>query len=130
MNNSLMKVNSEVYSNIVVKFGSTTKRPYKYFVKTEKGLQISIKPNVTNNSVVLVVNNNNVAISTIKYDHLVITIGNSMKRQLICDLSMKDNLEVVVYKGLINTKKVLRNNYQQDPTTMKKGKYRHRSKAF
>jgi hypothetical protein len=41
---------------------------------------------------------------------------------------MKDTLDVVFVKEFGS--KAARANYQQDPTIMKKGKYRHRSKAF
>jgi ribosomal protein S4 len=130
MNNSFIKVNSEVYSSIVLKFGSTKMRPYKYSVKLEKGLKINIKPSVANNSVTISINNANVVISTKQYDHLAIILGNNdNKRYLSHSLNMNNVVTLVIHKSFSGNK-VSRTNYQQDPIIMKKGKYRYRSKAF
>jgi ribosomal protein S4 len=129
MNNSSIKVNSEVYSSVVLKFGSTTMRPYKYAVKLEKVLNINIKPNVANNIVMISVNSINVVVSTVQYDHLVIMFGNTNKHPFSRNLNMNNTLTMSIHKSFAGNK-VSRTNYQQDPITMKKGKYRHRSKAF
>jgi len=88
MNKSVIKCNLEVYSAFVLKFGSTTMRPYKYEIQVEKGLNINIKLDAINKNIVLLIGNKALTISTTQYDHLLLSVTNVgiNKRQLALNL--------------------------------------------
>lgn len=129
MNKNVMKCNLEVYSALVLKFGSTTMRPYNYEIKVENNLKVNIHSDVVNKVVIVSLGSKKLSISTSQYDHLVLIVNNRNFRQLISTLVPGSEVLVILHKAS-GIKKAKRNDYKQDPTMIKKGKYRHHSKAF
>jgi hypothetical protein len=134
MNKNVIKCNLEVYSAFILKFGSTTLRPYKYEIEVENNLKVNIQLDSINKKVILIIGSKKLEVPVIQYDHILLTFNSNNKRRLVSNSTFGVDLLLIVYKSAMGGKVVMKNSkrtdYKQDPTMMKKGKYRHRLKAF
>lgn len=126
--NNFVNCNLEVYSKLVVKFGSTTMFPYKYDVKIQSRLTISVSYDNVNKVVKVVAGKNVFEVSIRQYDHLILNLSAKGNRQFVTRLNKGTGWNIICYYPRIKT--VTRDNYQQDPTITEKSKYRNRSKSF
>jgi hypothetical protein len=134
----ILKVNLEVYSSVLVKFGRTTKRPYLISVEVPRNLKIKLVPSSVPNSlsVTLGAKASPLTLSTMQYDSIRINVGNISGRNtrlstFVLSLpTLATPVVILLHQGVAGLP-LKRRDYQQDPIVMNKGsKYRHRLKAF
>lgn len=126
--NNFINCNLEIYSTMMVKFSSTTMHPYKYNLKVQSRLTVSINYDNINQVVKVTIGKTFFEVSTLQYDHLILVLSNKNGRQFVTRLNKDNGFKIIFYYP--RNKTLATSDYQQDPTTMEKGKYRNRSKTF